>query len=38
MNILIPKKGWTVWDVLKGMQDPAGSMGAVPRPMWLGTW
>jgi hypothetical protein len=21
MNILIPKKGWTVWDVLKGMQD-----------------
>ena len=20
-TILIPKKGWTVWDVLKGMQD-----------------
>ena len=21
MNILIPKKGWTVWDALKGLQD-----------------
>ena len=27
MNILIPKKGWTVWDVLKGMQDPGWKHG-----------